>query len=149
MALKKDSLKDQLIAKAYEAAKQAYSPYSNIHVGAALITRHGEIFTGCNIENASYGLTMCAERTAVFNAYSQTKKSRAELIQAIAVVRLDETPISPCGACRQVMLEFCPEADLYYFKARSKLKQVKVKDLIPDGFRLPIATNFFAAENNH
>ncbi len=148
MAVKKSNLQEQLIAKAYEAAKQAYSPYSNIHVGAALLTRHGDIFTGCNIENASYGLTMCAERTAVFNALSQTKKSRVDLIQAMAVVRLDEIPITPCGACRQVLLEFCPEATLYYFKSKGKLQQIKVRELLPDAFRLPIAANFFSSEND-
>jgi cytidine deaminase len=93
----------QLINEAISASKQAYAPYSNFKVGAALLTVDNTIYRGCNIENASYGLTNCAERTAVFKAVSEGVKK----IQAIAVVGDTDGPIAPCGACRQVLAEFC------------------------------------------
>lgn len=94
----------ELVIKAIEAQKNSYSPYSGFSVGAALLSSDGEIFTGVNIENASYGLTNCAERTAFFKAVSEGKK----IFEAIAVAG-GETYLPPCGACRQVMAEFCDE----------------------------------------
>jgi len=94
--------KEQVINAAQEAAENAYVPYSKFRVGAALITKNGEIFQGCNIENASYGLTNCAERTAIFKAVSEGHTK----FKAIAVVADTEGPCSPCGACRQVISEF-------------------------------------------
>lgn len=94
-----------LIAQAIEARKKAYAPYSNFQVGAAVLTKNNEVFLGCNIENASYGLTNCAERTAIFKAVSEGEKE----IKAIVIVGDTDGPISPCGACRQVMAEFCDE----------------------------------------
>lgn len=93
----------QLIDEAIAASKQAHVPYSHFHVGAALLTTDGKIYRGCNIENASYGLTNCAERTAIFKAVSEGDKQ----FSAIAVVGDTDGPISPCGACRQVLAEFC------------------------------------------
>ncbi len=93
----------QLILSAIEARKNSYSPYSDFSVGAALLCTDGEIVSGTNIENASYGLTICAERTAFFKAVSQGKRS----FSAIAIVGDGKTCLSPCGACRQVMAEFC------------------------------------------
>ncbi|MED4062704.1 cytidine deaminase [Priestia megaterium] len=93
----------QLIDEAIAASKQAHVPYSQFHVGAALLTTDGKIYRGCNIENASYGLTNCAERTAIFKAVSEGDKQ----FSAIAVVGDTDGPISPCGACRQVLAEFC------------------------------------------
>jgi cytidine deaminase len=91
---------DNLIAQAQAARLHAYAPYSNFLVGAALLTRDGRVFTGCNVENASYGLTVCAERIAVFKAVSEGCHDFA----AIAVV--SDTGATPCGACRQVLVEF-------------------------------------------
>ena len=88
------------------AAAEAYAPYSDFHVGAALLTSNGDIVTGCNVENASYGLTNCAERTAVFRAVAEGKLSKGISIEAIAVVNRDHKSCSPCGACRQVLAEF-------------------------------------------
>jgi cytidine deaminase len=95
----------QLIDEAIAASKQAHVPYSHFHVGAALLTTDGRIYRGCNIENASYGLTNCAERTAIFKAVSEGDKQ----FSAIAVVGDTDGPISPCGACRQVLAEFCDD----------------------------------------
>ncbi len=95
----------QLIDEAIAASKQAHVPYSQFHVGAALLTTDGKIYRGCNIENASYGLTNCAERTAIFKAVSEGDKQ----FSAIAVVGDTDGPISPCGACRQVLAEFCDD----------------------------------------
>ncbi len=95
----------RLIDKAIAASKQAHVPYSHFHVGAALLTTDGKIYRGCNIENASYGLTNCAERTAIFKAVSEGDKQ----FSAIAVVGDTDGPISPCGACRQVLAEFCDD----------------------------------------
>lgn len=94
---------EQLIAEARAAREQAYAPYSNFKVGAAVLTRDGKIYHGCNIENASYGLTNCAERTAFFSAIADGYKP-GDFAQ-IAVIGDTEGPVSPCGACRQVILE--------------------------------------------
>jgi len=94
---------EQLIAEARAAREKAYAPYSNFKVGAAVLTRDGKIYHGCNIENASYGLTNCAERTAFFSAIADGYKP-GDFAQ-IAVVGDTEGPVSPCGACRQVILE--------------------------------------------
>ena len=91
--------KNRLIQEAIEARKQAYTPYSQFKVGAAVLTADGNVFRGCNIENASYGLTNCAERTAIFKAISEGEPK----VKAIAIVADTEGPVSPCGACRQVI----------------------------------------------
>lgn len=95
----------QLILSAIEARKNSYSPYSDFSVGASLLCTDGETVTGTNIENASYGLTICAERVAFFKAVSQGKRN----FSAIAIVGDGKTCLPPCGACRQVMAEFCTE----------------------------------------
>lgn len=94
----------ELILKAIAVQKNSYSPYSDFPVGAALLCTDGEVFTGVNVENVSFGLTNCAERTAFFKAISEGKRN----FEAIAIVGKD-TYLSPCGACRQVMAEFCDE----------------------------------------
>ncbi|MDE1853652.1 MAG: cytidine deaminase [Thaumarchaeota archaeon] len=96
---------DALVAAAKKARANAYSPYSKVKIGAAVLTSSGEIYTGANIENASYGLSCCAERTAIFKAVSEG----ARKIVAIAVVGKSEDFTKPCGACRQVMVEFNPK----------------------------------------
>ncbi len=95
-----------LMRAAREAARRAYVPYSRFPVGAALLTEDGAIFTGCNIENASYGLTVCAERVAIFTAAAAGHR----VVRAIAVSAPRATTVSPCGACRQVLNEFVPTA---------------------------------------
>ncbi|MBS4024648.1 MAG: cytidine deaminase [Clostridia bacterium] len=95
----------KLLAQALAAREKAYAPYSKFRVGAALLTESGDIFTGCNVENASYGLANCAERTAVYKAVSEGHTK----FQAIAVVTDLKQYVSPCGACRQVLVEFGPD----------------------------------------
>jgi cytidine deaminase len=97
-----------LLQRARQAREQAYAPYSNFQVGAAVLTRDGRIFTGCNVENASYGLCNCAERTALFAAVAAG--CRPGEFAALAVVADTPGPVSPCGACRQVMAELCDAA---------------------------------------
>src|SRR5205807_10272171 len=97
-----------LLRAAKSAMKNAHAPYSKFKVGAAMLTTKGEVFTGCNVENASYGLTNCAERTAIFSAVA--KFGSRMRIRAIAVVNNHGVPCSPCGACRQVIYEFGPDA---------------------------------------
>jgi cytidine deaminase len=126
--------RDRLIQSAREAMRHAYAPYSHFKVGAALLTAVGEIFHGCNVENASYGLTNCAERTAIFSAVAH--RGSALKIRAIAVVNDQDVPCSPCGACRQVIYEFGPDATII-FPSASGWKEAPISELLPEGFRLP------------
>jgi cytidine deaminase len=121
----------KLIDEAIDASKQAYVPYSKFHVGAALLTDNGKIYKGCNIENASYGLTNCAERTAIFKAVSEGEKK----FKAIAIVGDTEGPISPCGACRQVLAEFL-DADSVVILTNMKgdTKETTIEELLPGFF---------------
>ncbi len=99
-----------LIEAAHAASARSYAPYSNFRVGAALLTANGEIRTGCNVENASYGLSMCAERAAVFAMFANAVVEDDRKIRSVAVVSPDAAPCLPCGACRQVLREFgCEE----------------------------------------
>jgi cytidine deaminase len=125
--------RQRLLQSAREAMQRAYAPYSHFKVGAALLTSEGRIFSGCNVENASYGLTNCAERTAIFSAVAQTGPDLS--IQAIVVLNDREAPSSPCGACRQVIYEFGPDA-IVVFPAASGLKELSIAELLPEGFRL-------------
>jgi len=93
---------EELVLAAQEAREKAYVPYSNFKVGAAVLAKGGQVYTGCNVENASYGLCNCAERTAIFKAVSE---GESELV-AIAIIADTKDPVAPCGACRQVMAEF-------------------------------------------
>jgi cytidine deaminase len=132
-------LKPEVEAKLWSAAEaaalEAYAPYSDFHVGAALLTSNGDIVTGCNVENASYGLTNCAERTAVFRAVAEGKLSKGISIEAIAVVNRDHESCSPCGACRQVLSEFGLSA-IVLFDHDGERKQMKVSALLPESFVL-------------
>ncbi len=123
-----------LLGVAREAWKNAYAPYSQNRVGAALLTHQGNIFAGANVENASYGLTICAERAAIFAAVAQ--EGEAMRIRALAVVNEGSTPFPPCGACRQVILEFGPEA-VVFFEGDDGLKEMRADELLPEGFSLP------------
>ena len=118
----------ELVAAAQAAREQAYAPYSNYFVGAAVMTAEGEIIAGCNVENASYGGTICAERVALTAAVAQGKRE----LKAIAVVTLDGA--SPCGMCRQVMLELGPEMDVYIADGAGKFRSTTVRALLPDAF---------------
>ena len=125
--------KQELIKKAIEARENAYAPYSKFKVGAALITKKGEIFIGANMENASYGLTCCAERNCIFGAYSRGVKK--EDIVALAVVGDTERPCSPCGACRQVISEMVPfDCKIYLGNLKMEVKETTVKELLPYAF---------------
>lgn len=121
-----------LFLKAKEARLLAYAPYSDFSVGAALLTTTGEIFTGCNVENASYGLTICAERVAVTKAVSTGFND----FQAIAIYADQEGPVSPCGACRQVLSEFGGETDVIMGNAKGIQMIMKVQELLPTVFKL-------------
>lgn len=113
--------------------KRAHAPYSQFKVGAAMLTSKGEVFTGCNVENASYGLSNCAERTAIFSAVA--KSGPGLNIRAIAVVNDQGVPCSPCGACRQVIYEFGPDATVF-FQTSKGWKESHITELLPEGFRL-------------
>lgn len=128
-----------LIQKAFEVRKLSYSPYSHYQVGAALLAKNGNIYTGCNIESATYSPTNCAERTAFFKAISEGQRK----FSAIAIVggmedtkdgEFDFAP--PCGVCRQVMVEFCDyeNFDVIIAKSVDDYKIYKLKDLLPLGF---------------
>ncbi len=121
----------ELIDKAIEASTYAHVPYSHFPIGAALVTKTGEIYTGCNIENASFGLTNCGERTAIFKAVSEGHKDFSELV----VYGTTEEPISPCGACRQVMAEFFDKDMPVTLVSRNKTTVVMtVGELLPYSF---------------
>ena len=124
---------NRLLKAARKAMKNAHAPYSNFHVGAAFLTTKGEIFAGCNVENASYGLSNCAERTAIFSAVAELGPKIE--IRAIAVVNNHGVPCSPCGACRQVIYEFGPEATIL-FQGKKNWKKSHITELLPEGFRL-------------
>jgi cytidine deaminase len=127
------AMRERLLRSARKVMKNAYAPFSNFRVGAAILTSNGQVFAGCNVENSSYGMTNCAERTAIFSAIA---KAGPELeIHAVAVVNDHGVPCSPCGACRQVIYEFGPRAVIFY-KGEKGPKQSLIADLLPEGFRL-------------
>jgi len=127
------SVRERLLRSARKAMKHAYAPYSNFRVGAAILTSKGQIYLGCNVENASYGMTNCAERTAIFAAVADLGPE-IEVV-AVAVTNDHGVPCSPCGACRQVIYEFGPEASVW-FQAAEGWKQSHIRELLPEGFRL-------------
>ncbi len=121
----------ELFQQAREASSVAYVPYSNFPVGAALVAKNGLVFQGCNIENASYSLTNCGERTAIFKAVSEGQREFSELI----VYGQTEKPISPCGACRQVMAEFFEQDLKVTLVAKDKSTvEMTVGELLPYSF---------------
>lgn len=123
----------QLIECAKKALEKAYSPYSKFRVGAALLTKSGNVYTGCNVEIASYGATNCAERTAIFKAVSEEGKID---IEKIAIASDDEDYIYPCGICRQVMAEFADDnMDVICSKKNGEYKTIRFGDILPNAFR--------------
>ena len=126
--------KSQLIEAAQSVRQNAYAPYSGFRVGAAILTHLGNLFTGCNVENSSYGLTICAERAAIVSAVAQEGGDRMK-IRAVAVVNEKGTYCPPCGACRQVMFEFGADA-VILLQEGDALKQVTMTQLLPGAFQL-------------
>lgn len=125
----------ELVHKAMEARRNSYSPYSNFGVGAALLCADSQLYTGVNIENASYGLAVCAERTAIFKAVSEGVKKFRALAVACDTDTFDTA--FPCGACRQVMAEFMDdETDIIVSIKSGEHKVYKLKELLPNAFRL-------------
>lgn len=122
---------DNLISEAKLAREFAYAPYSNFKVGAALLAVDGTIYRGCNIENAAYSMCNCAERTALFKAYSDGVTQ----FKGLAVIADTERPVAPCGACRQVISELCDsEMEVVLANMKGDVQQLKVKDLLPGAF---------------
>jgi cytidine deaminase len=121
----------ELFRMAVEASENAYAPFSNFHVGAALLTEDGKVFTGVNIENSSYGATICAERTAMVKAISEGARD----FQSIAIAGNGGTSW-PCGICRQFMYEFCPEIRVISGENEDELQVYTLKELLPEGFKL-------------
>lgn len=123
--------KTGLIDEAKKAREMAYVPYSKFKVGAALLTKDGKVYRGCNIENAAYSMCNCAERTALFKAYSEGDKEYT----ALAVVADTDRPVSPCGACRQVISELCPkEMKVILTNLKNDIQELTVEELLPGAF---------------
>jgi cytidine deaminase len=122
--------KDLLIEAAKQARENAHAPYSNFRVGAALRSTSGRIFGGCNVENATYGLTMCAERVAIFKGVSEGERG----FSAIAVVTDTEVLTPPCGACRQLIWEFCGDIPVSMANLKGKMEVIQMRDLFPRPF---------------
>ena len=129
-----DSTKERLLNLARAAQQNAYARYSNFKVGAAVLLENGETFTGCNVENASYGLTNCAERSAIFAAVSKLGGANVK-IRAVAVVNDHDVACSPCGACRQVIAEFGPDAVVWY-QGQNGIQESTIRQLLPESFTL-------------
>ncbi len=124
---------DFLIQHAIQAASRAYAPYSQFHVGAVLVDEHDQLHYGCNVENAAYGPTNCAERTALFRAIADGLAPKS--FRAIAVVGDTLQPISPCGICRQVMVELCrPDMPVVLANTQGKYMITTVSELLPGAF---------------
>ncbi len=122
----------QLIKLAQEAAKKAYAPYSGFNVGAALLCKSGNVYTGCNVENSSYGASNCAERTAVFKAVSEGERDFVK----IAIVSEKGGLTFPCGICRQVLSEFMPNGRIVLYSDEHGIKEFALNELLPYAFKL-------------
>ena len=127
--------KQRLVRAAARARERAVAPYSKFKVGAALLAKNGEIISGANVESASYGLTCCAERVALFNALTSGKKN----FVAVAVVARAPGGPMPCGACRQLLAEYAPEAKVWVADSRAltKIREFTVRELLPSAFVIP------------
>lgn len=125
---------EELMQKAKEVSKNSYCPYSKFAVGACVLTSNNKIYTGCNFENSSFGMTICAERNAIGSAIADGEK----IIKAVAIYSPNQDNCAPCGACRQVMHEFCnsdDEVDII-LQDKNELKIYKLSDLLPESFNL-------------
>lgn len=132
MNLITDEQQEQLIATAQQLLVKAYAPYSQFRVGAAVLTEKGNIFSGCNVENASYGLSICAERNAIATAIAAEGGDKINL-KAIAIVNDRDISCSPCGACRQVIWEFGENA-MVIFRGNQGWQTLSIANLLPAGF---------------
>lgn len=121
---------ERLIREATKARERAYAPYSGIKVGAAVLAESGRMFSGCNIENASYGLSNCAERTAVFKAVSEGHTK----LKMVAIVTEKHDEAYPCGACRQVLLQFNPHMTVVMTSTTNRRRTMKLTELLPTPF---------------
>ena len=121
---------DPLVEAALKARENAYAPFSKFKVGAAVEDAAGRIHTGCNVENATYGLTVCAERVAVLKAVSEGARE----FQRVAVAADTDTLTPPCGACRQILWEFCGDVELVLANPRGKVETFRLRDLLPRPF---------------
>jgi cytidine deaminase len=120
----------ELIEKAKRARFKAYAPYSNFKVGAALLTKGGKVYTGANVENSAFGLTVCAERVAVFSAVTRGDKDFVKIV----VVTDKNPPVTPCGACRQVLSEFAKDLKIVCANLKGKVERYTLKELLPEAF---------------
>jgi cytidine deaminase len=130
MADPDDKTLNEMATRAKAISQKAYCPYSKFRVGAVVLTDDGQMFEGCNVENASYGLTICAERNAVFHTVAQGKQK----IVAVVIYTQTPTPSAPCGACRQVINEFGPEALIVSTCDGAEVLKKKLSALLPDAF---------------
>ena len=121
---------DKLVAAAKAVRENAHAPYSNFRVGAALRAKSGQVYTGCNVENSTYGLTVCAERVAIFKAISEGERG----FDAIAVVADTAALTPPCGACRQLIWEFCGDVDIILANLKGKAEVVRTSQILPRPF---------------
>ena len=130
-----DDIVQEMRAKARAAMRNAYCRYSKFRVGAAVLTADGQIFAGCNVENASYGLTICAERNAIFQAVAEGALAEDRKLKAVVIVTPKKKLTPPCGACRQVIYEFCEEADADIFIfGKGGVSASKLSKLLPEAF---------------
>ncbi len=124
---------NEIIEKAKEARNASYSPYSNFKVGCAILMKNGDYVLGCNVENSSYGLSICAERNAMFQMVSKGYKKEDAV--AICIIGATDTPISPCGACRQVMEELLPKnCRVILTNLKNDVKEMTIEELLPYSF---------------
>lgn len=122
---------NELIEEAKKGRERAYAPYSKFQVGAALLTANGKVYYGCNIENAAYSMCNCAERTALFSAYSVGERD----FKMMAVIADTDHPVTPCGACRQVISELCPkDMTVILTNLKGDVQQITVEELLPGAF---------------
>ena len=121
---------DRLVAEAEKAKRNAHAPYSQFHVGAALETEDGQVFSGCNVEISSYGLSVCAERVAIFKAVSEGKRSFRRMV----IVTETEEFCPPCGACRQVIWDFAPDLEIVLVNSRGERQRWRIGELYPNAF---------------
>ena len=121
---------EQLVARAVEARENACANYSHYKVGAALLSAGGKVYTGCNVENSTYGLTVCAERVALWKALSEGERAFTQ----IAVITSNESPASPCGACRQLLWEYCGDIEIILANVQGFRKTLRLAEIFPRPF---------------
>jgi cytidine deaminase len=127
-----DATVERLVRLAREASTRAHCPYSHFRVGAVVLTDAGETYTGCNVENASYGLTMCAERNAIFGAIARA--GRRPVVRMVVIYTPTSTPTAPCGACRQIIHEFGADAEVVSACDGEARRRTAIATLLPDAF---------------